>query len=75
MIKPIIYTTPSCTYCTTIKNWFRDHQVEYQEVTVGVDIPSDVFIDKTGSMGVPVTEINGEFIVGFQPDRLSQLIA
>lgn len=75
MNKPIIYSTPTCTYCHTLKNWFKTNQIEYQERIVGVDILSDEFVELTGQMGVPVTEVNGKFVVGFNPDAIQKLLS
>lgn len=72
--KPIIYSTRSCHYCVQLKNWFKENQIEYQDMQIGVDISFDDFSKKTGSMGVPVTEINNQFVIGYNIDAIKQLL-
>ena len=70
MPKVTIYTTPSCVYCKMAKEYFQKNKVEYEEKDVMKDIEArNVMIQKSGQMGVPVIEIDGKAIVGFnQPE-------
>lgn len=71
----IIYSTPTCVYCRMAKDWLRDKGIEYTEFDLSVDaVKRDEVIKKTGQMGVPVIEIGGEFIVGFDRKKISQLL-
>ena len=75
MKKVIIYTTPGCIYCQMAKEWFQEKGVEYEEYDVSVDTEKrDEMIEKTGQMAVPVIEIDGEIVIGFDKPRLSQLL-
>lgn len=70
-----IYTTPSCVYCKMTKDFFAQNNVSYQELNVAADSQArEEMIRKTGQFGVPVTEINGDLIIGFDRPRLSQLL-
>lgn len=70
-----IYTTPSCVYCKMTKDFFRSNSVQYQEFNVASDAKArDEMIQKSGQLGVPVTEINGQIVVGFDRARLSELM-
>ncbi|MFH1956563.1 MAG: glutaredoxin family protein [Patescibacteria group bacterium] len=75
MKKVIIYSTPACMYCHMAKEWFKENNIDYTEYDISVDAEKrDEMIQKTGSMAVPVIEIEGELIVGFDKNRISQLL-
>ena len=70
-----IYTTPSCVYCKMTKAFFKENNVEYSEKDVASDAAArEEMIKRSGQMGVPVTDIDGELTVGFDKERLSQLL-
>lgn len=61
-----IYTTTHCPYCTLAKEFFKKHNVHYSEVNVEEDEKAaEEMIEKSGQMGVPVIEIDGKIIIGF----------
>ena len=72
----IIYTTPSCSYCTMAKNWFNQNKIKYTEYNVARDMrKADEMVRKSGQMGVPVTEIDGkDIVIGFDKDKLKKLL-
>lgn len=73
--KITIYSTPSCHFCTMAKNYFTKMGVEYEDINVGVDrVAAQEMIMKSGQMGVPVTDIDGQIVVGFQPEVFEKLI-
>ena len=65
-----IYTTPSCGYCTVAKKYFRENKISFTEYDVSRDQrKADEMVRKSGQMGVPVIDVNGKVIVGFnQPE-------
>lgn len=70
-----VYTTPTCSWCTTIKTYLDSHQVSYREVNVASDTAAaEAMVKKSGQQGVPQTEINGQMIVGFDKPRINQLL-
>ncbi len=70
-----IYTTPTCGYCHMAKNFFQENNVEYTEFDVSTDAARrDEMIKISGQMGVPVIDINGELIIGFDKNKISQLL-
>jgi len=76
MKKVTIYSTPTCHFCNLAKNYFQDHNVEYTEHDVSVDIEKQKeMIEMTGQMGVPVITVDGEAIVGFNQPKLEELLA
>lgn len=70
-----IYTTPTCVYCKRTKAFFGEHNVQYQEKDVASDAAArEEMVKKSEQMGVPVIDIEGEIVVGFDQARLSQLL-
>ena len=70
-----IYTTPSCVYCKAAKEFFQENNVEYEEKDVTQDDAArEAMIQKSGQMGVPVIDVNGETIVGFNKEKLAELL-
>ncbi|MBI2610207.1 glutaredoxin family protein [Candidatus Giovannonibacteria bacterium] len=70
-----IYTTPICVYCKMTKDFFAKNNIEYKELNVASDVKArDEMIQKSGQLGVPVTIIDGQIVVGFDQERLSELL-
>ena len=70
-----VFSTPSCPYCYTLKEFLKEHQVEFEDVDVTKDIViRDEMIKKSKQIGAPVVEIDGEFIVGFDKQKICQLL-
>lgn len=70
-----VYTTPTCPYCTMAKNFLRENGVEFIEKNVANDRAAAVeMVEKSGQMGVPVLDINGEIIVGFNRDAIKKAL-
>jgi len=70
-----IYTTPTCVYCKRTKAFFGEHNVHYQEKDVASDSAArEEMIKKSEQMGVPVIDIDGTIIVGFDQPRLAELL-
>ncbi len=73
--KVTIYSTPSCHFCVMAKDFFKEKGVAYTEYNVGVDLDKrKEMVDKSGQMGVPVIDIEGDIIVGFDEQRISSLL-
>ena len=70
-----IYTTKTCHYCHDAKDFFASNGITYTEkdVTTDRELQREM-IDKSGQMGVPVIDVGGEIIVGFDEPRLSELL-
>ncbi len=68
-----IYTTPSCGYCTIVKKYFRENRVSFTEYDVSRDKRrAEEMIKKSGQMGVPVIDINGKIIRGFNKEEIER---
>ncbi|MBU4298876.1 glutathione S-transferase N-terminal domain-containing protein [Patescibacteria group bacterium] len=70
-----VYTTPACPYCWTLKEFLRENKIAFEEIDVSRDEKAaEEMIKKSGQMGVPVIEIDGEFVVGFDKEKISKLL-
>ncbi len=75
MPKVKIYSTPTCVYCITLKKFLEENNIDFEEVDISEDKEAaEEMIERTGQMGVPVTEIDGEMVVGFDRDKISKLL-
>ncbi len=72
----IIYTTQTCVYCKMARALFQKQGLPYIEKDVGVDDNArSEMIEKSGQMGVPVIDIDGSIVVGFDRDNIMNLIS
>ena len=70
-----IYTTTHCPYCVMAKEFFKKNDVKYTEINVEEDDKSaEDTIEKSGQMGVPVIDVDGKIIVGFNRPALEKAL-
>lgn len=75
MRKVIIYSTPTCVYCRLAKEWMEKNNIPFIDYDLSADAEKrDEIIEKTGQMGVPIIEIDNEFIIGFDKKRINELL-
>lgn len=75
MNKVTIYTTTQCPYCVMLKNFLMDENIPFSEVNVEENpAMMQKLVNTTGQMGVPQTNINGQWIVGFDPNQIKQAL-
>jgi glutaredoxin-like YruB-family protein len=73
MIK--VYSTKMCPYCVTLKQFLKQHNVKFKDIDVSSDMKAqEEMIKKSGQMGVPVVDIDGEIVVGFNKEKISQIL-
>lgn len=66
-----IYSTPACPWCIRVKQFLKDNNVVFEDYDVASDrAKADEMVAKSGQMGVPVIDIEGEIIVGFDKERI-----
>lgn len=71
----IIYSTPTCVYCKMAKEYFKSKNIAYTEHNVAEDETAlDAMVKKSGQMGVPVIDINGSIVVGFNKSEVDKLL-
>lgn len=72
-IKVKLYTTSTCPWCVKTKEFLKANNVKYQEVNVGADEKArNEMFEKSGQFGVPVTDVNGTIIVGYDKEALKK---
>lgn len=75
MTNVIIYSTPSCVYCKLAKEYFKQNNVPYVEKDVFVDeVARNEMIEKSGQLAVPVIDIGGKIVVGFDRGQIAGMI-
>jgi len=76
MVKSVkVYSTPTCPWCIRVKQFLKDSNIVFEDYDVGTDqVRAEEMIKKTGQMGVPVIDIEGEIIVGFDKERIKQAL-
>ncbi len=74
-MKIIIYSTPRCVYCKKAKEFLDSKQVVYEYYNVAEDKKAlDEMVRKSGQMGVPVIDIDGNIIIGFNQAEIEKLL-
>ena len=70
-----IYSTPTCHFCGLAKEFFKTHNIAYTEYNVASDLEKrKEMVEMTSQMGVPVIVVDNEHMVGFEEDRLVELL-
>jgi len=73
MAKIKVYSTPTCPYCHMLKDFLKEKKIEFEDIDVAADQEAaKEMIKKSGQMGVPVTDINGKIIVGFDKGAIEK---
>ncbi len=75
MKNVLVYSSNTCPYCTLAKNYLEEKGVSYTEKNVQTDKEARNELMQMGHMGVPVLVIDGEEIVGFDKDKIDELLA
>lgn len=70
-----IYTTTYCPYCTLAKDWMKAHSLKFTEVNVENDqAAAKEMVKKSGQRGVPVIEVDGKIVIGFDKVALAKIL-
>ena len=73
MIK--VFSTSSCPYCVTLKGFLKEKGFEFEDVDVLQDQKAlEEMVKKTGQYGVPVVDIDGQVVVGFDREKIVKLL-
>ncbi|MGC9221598.1 MAG: glutaredoxin family protein [Solirubrobacteraceae bacterium] len=71
--RVLVFTTPSCPWCTRAKAYLRQNKVPFREIDVARDrSAARDLVRRTGQMGVPVVEIDGKPIIGFDRAQINR---
>ncbi|HKK42653.1 MAG TPA: glutaredoxin domain-containing protein [Bacteroidales bacterium] len=70
-----VYSTPTCTWCNTLKTWLNKNNIRYTDIDVSGDQrAAEELVRRSGQQGVPQTDINGRIVVGFDQNKLKELL-
>ncbi len=73
--KVKVYSTPTCPYCYMAKDFLKENGVQFEDINVAENhAAAHEMIEKSGQMGVPVIEINGKMIVGFDREAIKKAL-
>ena len=71
----LIYSTSTCPYCIRAKQFLTENNIQFTNYDVSADQEkAEEMVKKSGQMGVPVLDIDGEIIVGFDKDRIKEVL-
>lgn len=73
-MKAIVYTTNTCPYCKMAIDFLYGLGVKVLEKDCRNNKYAKEVIDKTGQMGIPVIEINGKIIIGFDKQKIEEAL-
>jgi len=73
MVK--VYSTPTCVYCKTLKGYLTKNNIQFEDIDISKDESQlQKMIKDSGQMGVPVLDIDGEIITGFDKEKVDKLL-
>jgi len=71
-----VYSTPTCPYCKMVQEYLKEKGVEFEHIDVAADQKAaNEMIEKSGQMGVPVIDIDGKIIVGFNKEEIEKVLS
>jgi len=73
--KVRIYSTPTCPFCIRAKQYLKDNNIAFEDIDVSANQQAaEEMVAKSGQMGVPVLDINGDIIVGFDKEKIKEAL-
>ena len=73
--KVKVYSTTTCPFCIRAKQFLKDNNIAFEDIDVGSNqVAAEEMIKKSGQMGVPVIDIDGEIIIGFDKNKIKQAL-
>ena len=73
--RVVVYSTPTCSYCSQLKKYFDQHNIKYRNIDVSNDQrAAEQMVKKSGQQGVPQTNINGQVVIGFDRLKINRLL-
>ena len=73
--KITVYSTPTCPFCIRAKQFLKENNIIFEDIDVSANQErAQAMIEKSGQMGVPVIDIDGKLIVGFDKDEIKKAL-
>ncbi|RCW36578.1 glutaredoxin domain-containing protein [Marinilabilia salmonicolor] len=71
----IVYSTPTCSWCRTLKDYLKNNQIQFRDIDVSKDEKAATeMVKRSGQQGVPQSLIDGQVVVGFDRNRINSLL-
>ncbi|MDP3697672.1 MAG: glutaredoxin family protein [Candidatus Taylorbacteria bacterium] len=75
MLNVKVYSTPTCPWCKRAKAYLTEKKIDFESVDVSSnEAAQQEMIDKSGQMGVPVLDIDGKIVIGFDKGKIDELL-
>ena len=75
MAKVKVYSTPRCPWCKRTKEWLKQNNIAFEDLNVAENVEArQEMVQKSGQMGVPVVDIEGAIIVGFNLEKVKKAL-
>ena len=75
MANITVYSTPTCPWCKKAKQFLDTNKVTYNDLNVASDVAArKEMVKKSGQMGVPVLDIDGQIVIGYDETKLKELL-
>jgi len=75
MVKVKVYSTSECPYCVMAKDFLKEHNIEFEDINVQENHEAaDEMVKKSGQTSVPVIDVDGEIIIGFDKEKLKKAL-
>lgn len=72
----MVYSTPTCPYCRQVKDYLAEKGISFTDHNVATDLDArNAMVQKSGQLGVPVIDIDGQIVVGFNRNKLDELLS
>jgi glutaredoxin-like YruB-family protein len=72
--KVKIYTSPTCQYCEMAKEYFKENNIKYEELSVEEQKNAQEAVEKSSGTAVPVIDIEGKIIIGFDQEKIDEAL-
>ncbi|MDP2940677.1 MAG: glutaredoxin domain-containing protein [Candidatus Omnitrophota bacterium] len=71
----VVYSTPTCPWCIRAKQFLQENNIAFEDIDVSTNHEAaEIIMQKSGQMGVPVLDIEGEIIVGLDKERIKEAL-
>ncbi|MFA6431889.1 MAG: glutaredoxin domain-containing protein [Candidatus Margulisiibacteriota bacterium] len=70
-----VYSTPTCAYCKMAKLYLSQMNIQFEDIDVSANqVMAQEMTEKSGQMGVPVLDIDGKIIIGFDRKKIAEAL-
>ena len=74
MAKVIVYSAEWCPWCHKVMDFLKENNIEFEERNVDNQEYAKEAVDKSGQGGIPVTDIDGQIVIGFDTKKIKELL-